>query len=202
MKGGDDMNIIPMTTEQKQLAEEHLYLVPKMVCLLTNAYSGLATDERDELHQIGYYALCRAAMKYDNQRDFVPYARSAIRYAIYDNFRSKRQQHNMFCSLDALLTDTHNYDFVENSINRKYFQLEDQKKDELSEDVSAYLRTLESQNCSIIQKGINSLCMRGNGYTTSELAKFYGVSSNHIRAWQSKARKQLREDQELYELLA
>ena len=67
---------------------------------------------------------------------------------------------------------------------------------------SAYLEVLSEQNSTVIQKGIAALCLQQQGYKSTDLAKLYGVPANHVRAWQSKARKKLKQDQELYALLA
>ena len=52
----------PMTPAQKQLAENHMDLVPKIIRSLTNG-SPLTSEQRQELCQIGYLALCRADRK-------------------------------------------------------------------------------------------------------------------------------------------
>ena len=51
----------PMTPAQKQLAEDHMDLVPKIIRSMTNG-SPLTSEQRQELCQIGYLALCRAAV--------------------------------------------------------------------------------------------------------------------------------------------
>lgn len=72
-----------MTNLEKQLAEDHLDLVPLMVSALTRSCPNLPCDESEELTQVGYLALCRAAMNYDHNRPFEPYAKTAIRHAIF-----------------------------------------------------------------------------------------------------------------------
>lgn len=53
-----------------------------------------------------------------------------------------------------------------------------------------------------VDNSVNEL-LDGPTLDASALAsKIYGVPSNHVRAWQSKVRKQLRQDRELYALLA
>ena len=76
----------PMTPRQRQLAEEHMDLVPRMVAALTKGFS-LSSDQRRELCQTGYLALCRAAVSCRDGYDFPPYANAAIRNAIYDSWR-------------------------------------------------------------------------------------------------------------------
>mgnify|MGYP000244740750 CR=1 FL=1 len=44
--------------------------------------------------------------------------------------------------------------------------------------------------------------LQQKGYTNQEISKHYGVPMNHVRAWQSKARKYLQQDTKLYTLLS
>ena len=78
--------IKPMTPAQKQLAEDHMDLVPKIIRSMTNG-SPLTSEQRQELCQIGYLALCRAAVSCGEGFPFTPYAAAAIRNAIYDSWR-------------------------------------------------------------------------------------------------------------------
>ena len=75
----------PMTPAQKQLAEDHMDLVPKIIRSMTNG-SPLTSEQRQELCQIGYLALCRAAFSCGEGFPFTPYAAAAIRNAIYDSW--------------------------------------------------------------------------------------------------------------------
>lgn len=86
-----------------QLIEENMDLVPQMVNVLTRNYSNLSLEEYEELTQTSYLALCNAASKYDGHRPFRPYARVAVRNAIYGYWRTVYQYNKRFCSLDALL---------------------------------------------------------------------------------------------------
>lgn len=73
----------PMTPRQRQLAEEHMDLVPRMVAALTKGFS-LSSDQRRELCQTGYLALCRAAVSCREGYDFprMPTLRSAMPFTI------------------------------------------------------------------------------------------------------------------------
>ena len=190
-----------MSYEQKQLVTTHLSLVPRMVRALTRSFTNLSQDEFDELTQTGYLALCNAAMKCSPTQPFPPYARAAIRNAIYDYWRDCRKRKNAFCSLDAILTAEDGSTYEPEFILCKTDALSPEQAVLLKESDS-YLKRLECAGSNHLKKGIISLRLQQNGYTSAEVAKLYNVPSNHVRAWQSKARKQLREDQELYALLA
>ena len=190
-----------MSYEQKQLVTTHLSLVPRMVRALTKSFSHLSQDEFDELTQTGYLALCNAAMKCSPTQPFPPYARAAIRNAIYDYWRDCGKRKNAFCSLDAILTAEDGSTYEPEFMLYKTDALSPEQA-VLSKESASYLKRLECTGSKHLKKGIISLRLQQNGYTSTEVAKLYNVPSNHVRAWQSKARKQLREDQELYALLA
>ena len=190
-----------MSYEQKQLVTTHLSLVPRMVRALTRSFTNLPKDEFDELTQTGYLALCNAAMKCSPTQPFPPYARAAIRNAIYDYWRDCGKRKSAFCSLDAILTAKDGGTYEPDFMLCKTDALSPEQAVLLKESDS-YLKRLECAGSNHLKKGIISLRLQQNGYTSAEVAKLYNVPSNHVRAWQSKARKQLREDQELYALLA
>ncbi len=190
-----------MSYEQKQLVTTHLSLVPRMVRALTRSFTNLSQDEFDELTQTGYLALCNAAMKCSPTQPFPPYARAAIRNAIYDYWRDCGKRKSAFCSLDAILTAKDGGTYEPDFMLCKTDALSPEQAVLLKESDS-YLKRLECAGSNHLKKGIISLRLQQNGYTSAEVAKLYNVPSNHVRAWQSKARKQLREDQELYALLA
>ena len=190
-----------MNDEQKQLVTAHLSLVPRMIRSLTRSFTHLSQDEFDELTQTGYLALCNAAMKCSPAQPFLPYARAAIRNAIYDYWRDCGKRKNAFCSLDAILTSEDGSTYEPEFMLLKADTLSPEQA-VMSKESSSYLKRLECAGSNYLKKGLISLRLQQNGYTSTEVAKIYGVPSNHVRAWQSKARKHLREDQELYALLA
>ncbi len=190
-----------MSYEQKQLLTTHLSLVPRMVRALTRSFTNLSQDEFDELTQTGYLALCNAAIKCSPTQPFQPYARAAIRNAIYDYWRDCGKRKSAFFSLDAILTAEDGCTYEPEFILCKTDALSPEQA-VLSKESASYLKRLECTGSKHLKKGITSLRLQQSGYTSAEVAKLYNVPSNHVRAWQSKARKQLREDQELYALLA
>ena len=178
-----------MSYEQKQLVTAHLSLVPRMVRALTRSFSHLSQDEFDELTQTGYLALCNAAMKCSPAQPFQPYARAAVRNAIYDYWRDYGKRKNAFCSLDAILTAEDGGTYEPEFMLHKADTLTPEQA-VLSKESDSYLKRLECTGSKHLKKGITSLRLQQNGYTSAEVAKLYNVPSNHVRAWQSKARKQ------------
>ena len=188
----------PMTPRQRQLAEEHMDLVPRMVAALTKGFS-LSSDQRRELCQTGYLALCRAAVSCRDGYDFPPYANAAIRNAIYDSWRHEIRGKTLFCPLQEDLLDA----MPALQIAQEQEAMPDAAPLALKDTAAgAYLETLKASQCSTIQKGIEALCFQLEGYSAKELSAHYQVPSNHIRAWQSKARRFLQQDAALCALLS
>ena len=188
----------PMTPRQRQLAEEHMDLVPRMVAALTKGFP-LNSDQRRELCQTGYLALCRAAVSYREGSDFPPYANTAIRNAIYDSWRRDIREKDRLCPLPEDQPDPFcggpGPSAPEEGPDAFFLSLKDT-------EAGAYLETLKAAQCSTIQKGIEALCFQMEGYSSKELSAHYRAPANHIRAWQSKARRFLAKDATLCALLS
>mgnify|MGYP002801657794 FL=1 len=188
----------PMTPRQRQLAEEHMALVPRMVSALTKGFS-LSSDKRRELCQTGYLALCRAAVSCRDGYAFPPYANAAIRNAIYDSWRRDIREKDRLCPLPEDQPDPFcgrpGPSAPEEGPDVFVLSLKDT-------EAGAYLETLKAAQCSTIQKGIEALCFQMEGYSSKELSAHYRAPANHIRAWQSKARRFLAQDATLCALLS
>ena len=188
----------PMTPRQRQLAEEHLDLVPRMVSALTKGFS-LSSDQRRELCQTGYLALCRAAVSCREGYDFHPYANAAIRNAIYDSWRRDIREKDRLCPLPEDQPDPFCKEPGPSAPEEGPDAFSLSLKDT---EAGAYLETLKAAQCSTIQKGIEALCFQMEGYSSKELSAHYRAPANHIRAWQSKARRFLAKDATLCALLS
>ena len=175
-------------------------LVPQMIRSMTRTSAYVSEEEQQELCQIGYLALCRAAARFDKNRPFLPYARTLIRHAIFDYWRETARDRSMLCSLDEASSEDEHLHY------RDLFSYEDTQTTHPEKDTNQtllleHLTQLGTGQCSTIQKGIASLWLQQQGYTSFDLAKHYQVPANRVRAWQSKARKLLQQDDALYALL-
>ena len=81
------MMTIPLNKKQKQLVEKSMNLVPIMIRSMTRNAAYVTEEEQQELCQIGYLAMCRAAVGFEEGRSFQPYAKTIIRHAIFDYWR-------------------------------------------------------------------------------------------------------------------
>ena len=192
--------IIPMTDIERKLTEDHLSIVAKVIQTLTCGCRYVSYDERQDLLQIGFLALCKAAMNNDGNRPFETYAKVVIRNAIYDYWRSLQKERTYTCSMDAIAdneTDTSYQQLLADTSSLQNWEQEHNLR-----SIYEYLQTLQNVNCTTIKKGIQALLLQQNGYTSQEISKHYGVPASHVRAWKSKARKYLQQDATLYTLLS
>lgn len=183
---------------QKQLVEDSMYLVPQMVYAMTKTCTYVTEEEQQELCQIGYLALCRAAAQFQEGRPFLPYAKTCIRHAIFDYWRRSARDREKLCSLDASLPEDCECCYEQFLPDTKSIHPETAAARSF---VQEYLTELGNSQCLTVQKGIASLCLQQQGYNSFELAEHFQVPANRVRAWQSKARKLLQQDATLYALL-
>ena len=142
----------------------------------------------------------RSAVGFEEGRSFQPYAKTIIRHAIFDYWRKIARDRSMLCSLDEASSEDEHLHY------RDLFSYEDTQTTHPEKDTNQTL-LLEHFNPAWHRTVLNysegncSLYLQQQGYTSFDLAKHYQVPANRVRAWQSKARKLLQQDDALYALL-
>lgn len=129
-----------------------------------------------------------AYVSYDEQQDLLQAGNLALCKAAmnYDNTCSMYASSEF--DMEPLLVDQKTELWQEQCMNQ--------------EPIYKHLQSLEARSCNTLRKGIHALLLQQKGYTNQEISKHYGVPMNHVRAWQSKARKYLQQDTKLYTLLS
>ena len=183
--------MMKMTAYQQKLVEENLGVIDQVIRGRINIITGPMTSY-DDFYQVGCEALCRAAMRFVPQKGtFASFAYSVIYNAIIDYCRhvtcSNRKQTEFFfdcdnSALSMLLMSAESEAALSDIDHSDAVQIFQKRKQEFSGVAKAGLEVLELQM---------------EGYTTTEIAKIYGTTSNNVRAWVARARKRLRADREL-----
>ena len=75
------MMTLPLNKKQKQLVEKSMDLVPIMIRSMTRTAAYVTEEEQQELCQIGYLALCRSAVGFEEGRSFQPWHRTVLNYS-------------------------------------------------------------------------------------------------------------------------
>ena len=156
---------LPLNKKQKQLVEKSMDLVPIMIRSMTRTAAYVTEEEQQELCQIGYLALCRSAVGFEEGRSFQPYAKTIIRHAIFDYWRKIARDRSMLCSLDEASSEDEHLHY------RDLFSYEDTQTTHPEKDTNQtllleHLTQLGTGQSSTIQKGIVALYLQQKGYTS------------------------------------
>lgn len=172
-----------LTPEQQQMVEENMSVVDWAIFLYVDIYQGVPCLERDDLMQTGYLALCEAALSHDGQRaKFRTYAEVVVRNRLMDYCRKNSVS---TVSLDAPVGGQETFhDLLPSGY------ADDDSITSL-EDRDVLERCYQKMH-GVARVGMRAMLLQVRGYTGTELAQRYGIPPNHLTAWASKARHQLR----------
>ncbi len=178
-----------MNLKEKQLVEEHLDLVSAIIYskgLVNEHIQGLGYDD---LFQTGCEALCHAAMTYNEDKGtaFSTYAYAVIKNALISLCQRTSGKQACICYLDAPVGDDERMTLGDMIADMDH-TLEDR---ETIHD----LMKMEQQLHGVARKGAEALRLRCMGHTGAEIAGYYGVKTNHVTAWISRALNKLRAGQ-------
>lgn len=166
-----------LTQEQKLKVEANMGLVGKVIADKVHGTNQYRIYSYEDLYQIGCIGLCKAAAT-DKGGCFSTYAYRMIwneicDALIYVNLRANRE----------LLTG---WDNECTQISEPY------KEPDEHQGIEMILSQIKSEVCPTVQKGIEALVLKVQGYSGKEIGDRYGVSERLVAAWISKARKYLK----------
>lgn len=165
-----------LSDEDRQLIELNMNLVNQVLydLKISNSYG---VYSRDDLRQIGYIGLCKAAHWFrPGKAKFSTYAYTSIRNEIYDalsyaSVRIRRQ--DQYAVVEQLVaTDTFS--------DYRYHEL------------CTVLKYERAKLSTVAARGIDALLLRDKGFTYREISRKYKVPENHVRAWIARARSHLK----------
>jgi len=173
---------MPLTPEQRKLAEENRWLVYKVIKERVINPNGIGIFTYEDLFQIGCFGLCKASGTYnpDSQVQFRTYAYMIIRNEIfkqleYATVRRKREQ--LLAPDDATFSSTDHFTMAARQT-----------------ELETLLDKVESETTGVVSKGIAAIRMTAQGYSCKEIGEqFGGASANNVSAWISRARKYLQQ---------
>lgn len=169
--------MIRLNNEQRNLVNENIKLVHKVLHDKVHGAHQLGIFTYDDLFQIGCIGLCKAAAT-DKGGVFSTYAYrliwneicSAIEYA------SKRSAKEL--SMDPWLITVPSTSCLMADIDYR--------------DLDAALNRAEKMTTGVTSKGIHALRLKAKGYNSREIGEKMGAPANHVTAWIAKARTYLR----------
>ena len=178
-----------MTLEQNNLVEKNLHIVKIVMKAHIKINNNVPDMSSDDFYQVGCMALCKAAVRYDGEKDFFTFAYSVVKNGMMDYCRSIQKKETNCINLDI---EAPEFAFSDNSYNH------DLLYDEKLKDV---MTLAKKKYTGITLRGIEAIEFKALGYTGKEIADFYGVKTNHVSAWISRAREKLKNDTEFMDAL-
>ena len=175
-----------LTLEQQNKVKENIGLVGKVLQdKIHRVYEGRLYSY-DDLYQIGCIGLCKAVAS-DKGGCFSTYAYRLIWHEI----------------CDALVSSTRNLEKETLSEKGVAYDvgLSADPASEYNMDIYDAIKKASKNANAGIKKGIEALLMMNNGYTAREISEQTGYATNSITALVSKAKKFLRENHHLTELV-
>ena len=175
-----------MTNEQNILIEENLHIVKVVIKKHIKLNPNAADMSSEDFYQVGCMALCKAVLSYDGKSKFFTYAYSVVKNGLMDYCRSAQKKENNCISMD---------------IEASRFRVNDVSDILYEEKLRDVLDLAKKKYTGITLHGIEAIEFKVLGYTGKEIADFYGVETNHISAWISRARNKLKDDTEFMNAL-
>lgn len=174
-----------LNKKQTILVENNLKLVSYIIkthIIINESIIGLGFDD---LFQNGCLALCKASMLYDYKRNvkFSTFAYPIIKNSLINYCKSIISKNKKNISFDFTL-----------EYNNKIFSY---NYDYDNFYIKQVLNILKENYKGITLKGIEALELKLIGFNSIEIAEIYGVHSNSVRAWISRALKKLKSDKNL-----
>ena len=176
---------IVLNDRQRQLVERHMTVVDWVLRDYITANEGVVGLAREDLRQEGYVLLCHAAVAYDGvSASFGTYARKVVRNGLISHCRKVSSQPRPL-SLEQSYTEGG----PEPGVGDRAEEIIDDA------DTAALLRRLKGKYSGVTKLGIEALELKIKGLDGAEIAALYGVQSNHVSAWISRAAQKLRKDE-------
>lgn len=177
-----------MNEKQRELVISHLSVAEWFIYHNYQANPAIPGFAREDLEQVGYLALCKAALFFDGRTKFETYAQSVLRTTLADYCRDVLPEEQCI-SLDEPIT-------ADGEGRCRYELLPDPRSDSFEREMENWdvLERCEKAYTGICKMGVEAIRLHLSGYTGVEIAQMYGREPNQVQAWMSKARKKMKTD--------
>lgn len=181
--------MLPLNNQERHLAEQHLYLVDKIIrhhITINESIQGLGYDD---LYQVGCEALCHAAQSYkpESIATFPTFAKVVIRNHIISHCRKVVRIQDSLEYMDAPLESDDSFTLADTLSGDDHNAFSDLETCMIFDEAL-------SRYHGICRKGLYALHLRHQGHSNVEIANYFGTKPNHIAAWITKAVNKLRAD--------
>lgn len=185
-----------LSQQQVLLVNQNLDVVDKVLHSCIEIRNDIPGMEYEDLVQVGSLALCKAAQRYDGRCQFSTFAWVVVKNALLDHCRRILSHSAPAESLDAELSEDNDGNLLERIGHNENpcRRMEDAQTRQL-------LAQARRRYKGVTRKGIDAISMQVQEYSSKEIAALYGVRSNMVAAWVSRARNILKKDREFMRAL-
>jgi len=188
---------------REKLLLENMETIKDIVGKLTYKIR-IGKDNFEDYLQEAYLEIYKKADKYNPDMQFVNFAYPVIKNRLIDLHRNDKERNLKKVYLNDTVSDddeSTGCELVDMMISSNDTENEVLKK--MTEDmVWEYISKVKGKGrAKITVKGFEALELKIAGYSGKEIAKMFGVPSNFVRSWMSKAKKKLKEDSNFAGLL-
>lgn len=179
--------IIPLNEKQIALVEDNISVIKTVICSRIIIDKNIFGMEYDDLYQEGCLLLCNAALMYDESRgsSFGSFAYIVILNGLIsyckkvENNRKNRAEY-----IESLKRQPESFS-LQNSI--PYERM-------VETNIIDFLDNIKAQYSGTVRLGIEALSLKVKGLSGGEIARLYGVKTNLVGAWISRALKKLKQN--------
>lgn len=185
------MNKTILTRGQQELAEENLYVVPRVIHKYIIVNDSLFGFEYEDLYQEGCVWLCKAAASFREEMGapFSAYAEKVVTNGLrtYCRLMYGKQQRVCIIPLHAdLESDLFALDQIPDCRQQDAIIAE--------ADTMQLLHDIKQQYTGTVWLGIEAIELKIKGYSGKEIAAMYGIKPNLVGAWISRAKNKLKQN--------
>ena len=171
--------------ERNRLVVENQGLVGQVIKDCVHGIDGIGLYSYDDLYQTGCIGLIKAAQSYtEGKVKFSTYAYHCIRNEIYHALEYARLRRDRESVTDPISINP------DISYSPSRFP-----------ELCAVLERAKASMTKSAAKGVDALMLRAKGYSSKEIGEIYHAPANHVTAWISKARRELRHNPELADFI-
>lgn len=180
-----------LTRGQQKLAEENLYVVPRVIHKYIIVNDSLFGFEYEDLYQEGCVWLCKAAASFREEMGapFAAFAEKVVANGLRTYCRLMYGKQQRVCIL-PLHTDPETAQFALDQLPDC-----DQQEAIIAEaDIMQLLHDVKRQYTGTARLGIEAIELKIKGYSGKEIAAMYGVQPNLVGAWISRAKNKMKQN--------
>ena len=176
----------PLTAEQQQLVENHMYLVDAVIKTRIQINENVLGLGYEDLRQEGFILLCRAVQTHNPEiAKLTTYANKVIYNGLISHCRKINRQEAYIAPISL----SENPERLDTKQNDLFIQC----SAELA--VENLLTAYAKEYTGVTRLGIEAILKKTKGMGVSEIARLYGVPPSYVGAWVSRAANKLRQNE-------